>query len=261
MAGPVVARTLSDLDAVHQSAAERTLVMRLAKVHIQLASGVDYDNALKALHAGIAQCEQHLAQLEANSPDAQINQRVLKVKSLWQDFRQLAESRPSRASVLALLESSNNLLFQTDALVKEWQARLPQTRSEKSDLAWQQSMLSERIGLFYTAHFYGIDEPWVLEELNHSIKAYEKGMTQLRGAARVAEDGKVLAQLDSQWSYAKLGLQQFNKGSYVPVVVSVAMESMYQQTNQLGDRYLDQDRLAMNEGRVAVGLAANMNGE
>lgn len=260
-ASGVEARSLSDLDAVHQAATQRTLVMRVAKAHIQLASGIDHANARRALVAGIEQYDRNLDELEANSPSSTLNNRLLQLKQEWQAFKTVAQSEPSRTTVLALLEESNNLLYQTDSLVRQWQLRLPQDRGQFNELALQQSMLSERIGLFYTAHYYGIGEPWVLEELNLSIREYEKGMNDLRTAARERGDQKALAMLQNHWNYAKLGLKKFNDGDYVPVVISVAMESMYAQSNQLGEQFRTEDRIAMNEGRVNVGLAVNVSAE
>lgn len=260
-ASGVEARSLSDLDAVHQAATQRTLVMRVAKAHIQLASGVDHANAQRALVAGIEEYDRNLEELEANSPNSTLNNRLLQLKQEWQTFKAAAQSEPSRRSVLTLLEESNNLLYQTDSLVRQWQLRLPQDRGQYNEQALQQSMLSERISLFYTAHYYGIGEPWVLEELNLSIREYEKGLNDLRTAARERGDQKSLAMLQNHWNYAKLGLKKFNDGDYVPVVISVAMESMYAQSNQLGEQFRTEDRIAMNEGRVSVGLAVNVSAE
>lgn len=258
MSTSVSARSLSDLDAVHMAATQRTLVMRVAKAHIQVASGVDAVNARRTLHASVREYDSNLKELEQNSPNSVLNRRMISLKQSWHTFRRVAQADPSPLTVQTLLEESNNLLYQTDSLLRQWRLRLPQERGLFNELALQQSMLSERIGLFYTAHFYGIDQPWVLEELNLSIREYEKGMPALRAAARHAGDGKVVDLLQNQWNYAKLGLQKFNEGNYVPVVMSVAMESMYAQSNQLGELFRNEDRIAMNQGRVDVGLAVNV---
>lgn len=261
MSTSVSARSLSDLDAVHMAATQRTLVMRVAKAHIQVASGVDAVNARRTLHASVREYDSNLKELEQNSPNSVLNRRMISLKQSWHAFRRVAQADPSPLTVQTLLEESNNLLYQTDSLLRQWRLRLPQERGLFNELALQQSMLSERIGLFYTAHFYGIDQPWVLEELNLSIREYEKGMPALRAAARHAGDGKVVDLLQNQWNYAKLGLQKFNEGNYVPVVMSVAMESMYAQSNQLGELFRNEDRIAMNQGRVDVGLAVNVVAE
>lgn len=261
MSTSVSARSMSDLDAVHLAAAQRTLVMRVAKSHILLASGVDAVNARRNLQASIKAYDSNLQALEQNSPNSVLNRRIMSLKNEWQTFKQVALSDPSLSTVQTLLEESNTLLYQTDSLMRQWRMRLPQGRGISNELALQQSMLSERIALFYTAHFYGINQPWVLEELNLSIREYEKGMAALHAAARESGDVKKVELLQNQWTYAKLGLQKFNEGNYVPVVVSMAMESMYAQSNQLGEQFRDEDRIAMNLGRVDVGLAVNVTAD
>ena len=260
-ASGVEARSLSDLDAVHQAATQRALVMRVAKAHIQVASGVDRENARRSLQASIKQYDKNLEELEANSPNSGINGRLLQLKKDWQAFKTKAQRPSNRATVVSLLEESDNLLYRTDALVRQWQLRLPQEHGHFNELALQQSMLSERISLFHAAHLYGLNEPWVREELSLSIREYDKGMTVLRTAAHEQGDKKALDILQNHWSYAKMGLQKSNEGSHVPVVLSVAMESMYAQSNQLGEHFRNEDRIAMNKGRVHVGLAANVSAE
>ena len=142
-----------------------------------------------------------------------------------------------------------------------FRSRLPQSQGERSDLALQQGMLSERIGLFYAAHNYGIKEPWVLEEMNYSMQAYEKGMGQLRSTTWNGGETHALTQLDIQWHAARGGLQQVTSGNTAPALVAVAMESLYQQSNELGALYREDDRMAMLGGSLAQGLASNVASE
>ena len=257
----VSARTLSDLDAVHEAAMQRTLVMRVAKSHIQLASGVDAAAAHRTLMASVELYDKNLDDLEANSPSSSLNRRLMGLKQHWTDFKAVALSRPSRATVAMLLEESNNLLYQSDSLVRQWRLRLPQERGQFNELALQQSMLSERIGLYYAAHFYGMNQPWVLEELNMSIQEYEKGMSALRAAASERGNQKSVDMLENQWHYARSGLDKVNAGKRETGGISVAMESMLAQSDQLGEQFRDEDRIAMNAGRVSTGLAANVPAE
>ena len=58
------ARTISDLDAVHKAAVQRTLVMRIAKDHLQMAANVDYQAARAGLDANVEEFEFLQNQLE-----------------------------------------------------------------------------------------------------------------------------------------------------------------------------------------------------
>lgn len=262
MSTMVSARTISDLDAVHKAAVQRTLVMRIAKDHLQVAANVDVNAARVDLEASVEEYEFLLSQLELNSPNSNLNQRVLNVKQAWQGFRSAALATPSKDSVLNLIDAGNDLMVKNDLLMREWQARLPSSYGERIDLAQQQSMLSERIGVFYLAQYMGVNADWLQAELSHTVAAYEQGMESLRLASEdAAVDPLIVAQLSSNWEYAKLGLEQFSDGKYVPVVMSVTMESMVKQTNTLAAAYHIRDRIAMNGGRILAesSLAANIS--
>lgn len=255
----VSARSISDLDAVNQSAWQRTLSMRVAKAHTQMAAAVDVQDAEIELHRSIAEFEHILSQLEVNSPNSKIHLRVDTLKKEWREFRSLAESTPTKENVVLVIEDANDVMFQADALMREWKVRLPGVHGSSIDLATQQSMLSERIGAFYAAQYLGVDQPWMAQELKHSIEAYEQGMVALRESEQRGQvNVALMAQLNSNWEYAKLGLSQFQKGQFVPVVIAVTMESMYQQTNTLGAAYHVQERIALNSGVGSAGLAANI---
>lgn len=258
----VSARTISDLDAVHKAAEQRTLVMRITRDHLQMAANVDFQTAKTDLEANLETFEFLLGQLEHNSPNSAINRRVLAIKQQWQSFRSAAQAKPGADSSLALIEESNELLLNTDMLMRDWQARLPHNYGHQIDMAQQQSMLSERINVLYLAKYIDVDADWIEEEMGHTVAAYEAGMDALRIDSKdTAVDPLIVAQLSSNWDYAKLGLEQFSTGKYVPVVMSVTLNSMVQQTNTLADAYHIRDRIAMNGGRVLAesSLAANMS--
>ncbi|MBA53664.1 MAG: hypothetical protein CMK89_04350 [Pseudomonadales bacterium] len=256
------ARTISDLDAVHKAAEQRTLVMRITRDHLQMAANVDFQSAKTDLEANLEEFEYLLGQLEHNSPNSAINRRVLDIKQQWQSFRSAALQKPGADSSLVLIEESNELLLNTDMLMRDWQARLPHNYGHKIDMSQQQSMLSERINVLYLAKYIGVDADWIEDEMGHTVAAYEAGMETLHMDSKdAAVDPLIVAQLSSNWEYAKLGLEQFSNGKYVPVVMSVTLNSMVQQTNTLADAYHIRDRIAMNGGRVLAesSLAANLS--
>lgn len=257
--GGVEARTLSDLDAVHLAAKQRALIMRVAKAHVQLP--LLPHASYRSLKASIEQYDRNLAELEANSPNSDLNRRLLQLKRDWQAFKALAMSQPTRDSVLTLLEESDNLLVRTDILVRRWQLRLPQGGEQTHEQALQQSMLSERIGLLYAAHTFGVNEPWVLEELNLSMREYDKGLVALQAVVRDGDPLLTLDTLRQQWRDVRDGLQRLTETRAAPALLMVAMESLYSQGVQLGEQCREEKRLAMQGKAVKVGLVANVTAE
>ncbi len=253
----VSARTLSDVDAVHKTAWQRTLALSIAKAHLQMAANIDYLSASHRLATGIEEYSNALAELQLNAPNSVMNQRLIEMQALWQRFKETAESTPSHSTVVAIMEMSDDLMYENDRLMRLWQARLPEQFGEDMNLAMQQSMLSERIGVLYTAHYYGINDDWVQKELQFTVNAYDQGMQSIAVKSEIEKE--TLNQLVSNWEYAKFGLEQFNAKKFIPVVMAVTVESMYHQTNSLGESYLQRDRLAFNDakGITDTGLAVN----
>ena len=253
------ARTLSDLDAVSKAAWERTLTMRMAKAYTQLAAGVDSQNAQMDLDNSISEFKYGLSLLEQNAPNSRIHQRVLRVKREWSNFHTLVSNIPTKHNLEALLEGADELMYHTDSLVREWKTRLPNANGDSIDMATEQSMLSERIGVFYAARYLGLDADWITAELDFTINAYDEGIMALREYEKQGRfNAELMAQLNSNWEYAKMGLSHFQQGHFVPVVIAVTMESMFEQTNTLGAAYHVQERIAMNTGVDRSGLAANI---
>lgn len=253
------ARTLSDLDAVNTAAWERTLTMRMAKAYTQLAADLDGKTAQAELNQAVEEFSQGLAVLEQNAPNSKIHQRILTVKKEWESFRTLTENAPTRDNLEAVLDGADELMYHTDSLVREWKNRLPNANAESIDLANGQSMLSERIGVYYAARAMGLDSLWVSSELEHTVEAYEDGMAALQYFEKRGQfNTALMAQLNSNWEYAKMGLSHFQEGHFVPTVIAVTMESMFEQTNTLGASYHVQERIAMNANLNSRGLAANM---
>lgn len=241
----VSARTVSDIDATQQSAWQRTLTLRMAKSWLQMAANIDRQGATSRLLSAMDEYDQSLKVLSRNAPNSHIGERLDRIASKWVQYQVLLQNPASVANVEALLEQGDDLMYEHDGLMRQWQARLPREMGQDMDLVLQQSMLSERIGMYYLAHYYGLNKPWVIVEMNRSVAAYESGTQEILALSDLAP--ALLNQLVSNWEYAKFGLEQFNHGQYVPVVMTVTMESMYHQTNTLGDVYHLRNRMALNE--------------
>jgi len=249
------ARTISDLDAVYKAATQRTLIMRITKDHLQMAAQLDAPSAQVDLVSSLDQYDTNLAQLELNAPNAHLSQRVATLKQGWIAFRSQLDSKSKQAQPLQLIEAGDELMLQADLLMRDWQARLPHHYGVRIDLAQQQSMLSERLSMLYTAGYMGVtsgaESSWLQREFDHTVAAYESGMQQLRLTTRdAAIDPLLVEQLASNWDYAKLGLEQFSNNTRVPVVMSVMMDSMAHQTDALASAYLVSDRIDLNTGRL-----------
>lgn len=234
----VQAGSLSTAEAINKAAWQRTLTQRIAKNYLLVGGRVDLESSKAQLKASISEFDMTLFQLQNNAPTDRIAKTTLKLKKRWLSYKEVALTEPTKDSALWLIEESNSLLAMTDKLVHQWLALDHNKLTNLVNLSNHQSMLSERIGMYYSAHFFGVQEDWVITELNLSLKAFSDGMNELY-SADTAPTGmlQALSNIDNQWEYVKHGLVQFNKGQYVPLIITVTMESMLENMSQMANIY------------------------
>jgi hypothetical protein len=256
--------SITELEATSQAAWQRTLVMRIAKFHMLVAAGIDYQKSKSELLDSIEEYEAVLKTLQGNSPNRDISERLLVIKVEWEQFKTASLKAPSQESALVVMEESDDLLYHTDALVRRWKVYTEETVGYLVNTSSQQSMLSERIGMFYAAHFYGLKSEWVISELNFTLKAYEKGLQELLSYTdNTKEIGDNIARLSNQWEYAKMSLKKFNSGQYLPHVIAVTVDTMMQRSNKIADLYAaNKVEDTLHYGQIQLpGLASTIGGE
>ncbi len=256
--------SITELEAISQAAWQRTLVMRIAKSHMLVAAGVDYQKSKSQLMDSIKEYETVLKTLQGNSPNHDISERLRVIKTEWEQLKIAVLKAPSQEGALVVMEESDDLLYHTDAIVRRWKVYAEEQIGHLVDTSSQQSMLSERIGMFYAAHFYGLKNEWVISELNFTLRAYEKGLQELLSySENTKEIDDNIARLSNQWEYAKMSLKKFNSGQYLPHVIAVTVDTMMQRSNKIANLYATnkmQDTL--HYGQIQVpGLASTVGAE
>lgn len=256
--------SITELEAISQATWQRTLVMRIAKSHMLVAAGVDYQKSKAQLTDSIAEYESVLKTLQGNSPNQDISERLRVVKGEWEQFKEAVLAVPTKEGAFEVMEESDDLLYHSDAIVRHWKVYAEEQIGHLVDTSSQQSMLSERIGMFYAAHFYGLKNEWVISELNFTLKAYEKGLQELLSySENTKEIGDNIARLSNQWEYAKMSLKKFNSGQYLPHVIAVTVDTMMQRSNKIANLYAANevgDTIQYSQIQVP-GLASTIGGE
>ena len=256
--------SITELEAINQAAWQRTLVMRIAKSHMLVAAGIDYQKSKSQLTDSIDEYESVLKTLQGNSPNHDISERLRVIKVEWEQFKVVVLKAPTQEGALVVMEESDDLLYHTDAIVRRWKVYAEEQIGHLVDTSSQQSMLSERIGMFYAAPFYGLKNEWVISELNFTLKAYEKGLQELLSySENTKEIDDNIARLSNQWEYAKMSLKKFNSGQYLPHVIAVTVDTMMHRSNKIANLYAankTQDTLHYDQIQVP-GLASTIGAE
>lgn len=252
---------LSDVEILDRSAEQRTLVVSAAKNYVLAASGIDVKESEAAKKKAIRQFENNLKVLKLNANSTYTRSNLKAISQDWGYYRALINQKATPSNVEAVIEATNKLIFLSDAVTNNWSGMGSNPELEALNLAHLQAMLSERIGLLYAAHYYGLKTDWVVMELNETLHEYERRLDFFERF--VADENKValhLEQVNNQWIYAKQGLAKFNQGHYLPKVIAVTMNSMREQMVHVASYYSRTN--PVNPGSFSTlsvpGLAANI---
>ncbi|MDX1693926.1 MAG: hypothetical protein R3208_09185 [Ketobacteraceae bacterium] len=259
--GPGRAAVLSDAEILNRTASLRTLAVSAAKHYVNGASQIQVAESRASMGASAAAFGENLRLLRMQAPNTHARNGLKQLDHEWTEFRAMLEAKPSMEQVERLIETSSKLVFLADSLVSNWRGLASDRDLEALNLAHMQAMLSERIGLLYSAHYYGLTNDWIVMELNATLHEYERGLgfldRFLNNEQTVADH---LEQVSNQWAYAKQGFSRFNQGQYLPKVIAVTVDSMGNEMAEMARYYtaLHEDKRESIVTLSVPGLAANM---
>jgi nitrate/nitrite-specific signal transduction histidine kinase len=231
---------LSDGEAINKAGRQRMLSQRITKAYLQIASEVSYLRSKKQLDQGLALFEEQLLELQDNAPSQKIGRKLDAVETLWNDFRKLAIMPPSKSDAIELIKKSDVLLSACHKIVLLWEEGTNNNANKMVNIAGRQRMLSQRIGKFYAAHYFGIETDDIVVGLNQALIEYEDGLNVLISSEYNTNSiNRALKKVSNQWEYSKQGLSQMNRGNHVPHVISVTTESMLKRMNKITGMYSD----------------------
>lgn len=229
---------LSDAEILDRAAQQRTLVLSAAKHYVLAASGVDVRESQRSLHAAQRQFEANLDVMRINAPNTLLRESLKSLDAEWTAFNEQINSPASNDRIEAIVEATNTLVFLADAISNRWGVMASNRELEALNLSHQQAMLSERMGMLYAAHYFGLKSDWVVMELNETLHAYESSLEYFeRFASSDQAVQQHLEQVRNQWTYAKQGFAKFNQGHYLPKVIAVTVDSMQSQMGEVAHYY------------------------
>ncbi|MCG8314040.1 MAG: hypothetical protein MI976_12585 [Pseudomonadales bacterium] len=251
---------LTGAEILNRAAQQRTLVLSAAKHYVLAASGVDVRQSQLSLESVKKQFEANLNVMRINAPNTVLRESLKSLDAEWNAFNDQINAPASNSRVESIVEATNKLVFLADAISNRWGVDASGRELEALNLSHLQAMLSERMGMLYAAHYFGLKSDWVVMELNETLQAYESSLEYLERFASSDKAVQVhLEQVRNQWVYAKQGFAKFNQGHYLPKVIAVTVDSMQNQMGQVAHYYSNAQPVSTQPfSTLSVpGLAAN----
>ena len=235
---PPASAVIGAAEAMNLSGMQRMLSQRIAKSYLMIGSEVRSDQALQQLDQSVARFESNYQALAEYAPTPEIGAALERVGQSWQRYRELALSRPSREQAVALLQLSDQLLAQSEALVKLIEAHTGNAGARLVNRSGRQRMLSQRIAKLYLALSWRLPVAGLEQQLQQATAEFEAAQQELLGAEQnTPQIAAALQKVEAQWRFARAGFQLSADSRYVPTVITTTTETLLWQMNELTSAY------------------------
>lgn len=229
---------IDDAEAMNLSGMQRMLSQRIAKSYLMIGAEVRSDQALQQLDQSVARFEDNYQALAEYAPSAEIRAALEQVGESWQRYRELALSRPTREQAPRLLQLSDQLLVQSEALVQLIEAHTGSAGARLVNRSGRQRMLSQRIAKLYLALSWQLPVEGLEQQLQQATSEFEAAQQELLGAEQnTPQIAAALQKVEAQWRFARAGFQLSADAHYVPTVITTTTETLLWQMNELTSAY------------------------
>jgi hypothetical protein len=235
---PSARAAIGDAEAMNLSGMQRMLSQRIAKSYLMIGAEVRSDLAEQQLDQSVARFESNYQALAEYAPTPEIGAALEQIDQSWQRYRELALSRPSREQAPTLLQLSDQLLAQSEALVKLIEAHTGSAGARLVNRSGRQRMLSQRIAKLYLALSWRLPVEGLEQQLQQATTEFEAAQRELLSAEQnTPQIAAALRKVEAQWRFARVGFQLSADSRYVPTVITTTTETLLWQMNELTSAY------------------------
>ena len=236
--GQPASAAIGDAEAMNLSGMQRMLSQRIAKSYLMIGADVRSDQAVEQLDQSVARFESNFQALSEYAPNAPIGAALEQVGLTWQRYRELALSRPEPQQALSLLQLSDQLLAQSEALVQLIEAHTGNAGARLVNRSGRQRMLSQRIAKLYLALSWKLPAAGLEQQLQQATAEFEAAQQELLAAEQnTPQIAAALRKVEAQWRFARAGFQLSSESRYVPTVITTTTETLLWQMNELTSAY------------------------
>ena len=204
-------------EAINKAGRMRMLSQRMAKAYCQIGQNVLADKSRRILELSIKLYQEHLVELKAFAPSADIAATYTELETVWLRYRRLLAGEPSLANARLIAQINEDALRLAHQGTTQLERAAGSSVGRLINISGRQRMLSQRMAKFYTFRQWGIGGPNMDSEAQLAKRDFLGAMEVLTHAPENTD--KISSQLDlarTQWIFFDQALQRQSLGDKDP---------------------------------------------
>jgi hypothetical protein len=238
---PAAAAIATLNEAINKAGRMRMLSQRMTKAYCQLGQNILADQSRRILEFSMKLYQEHLDDLKAYAPSADIKATYLELESIWRRYRQLLSTAPNLENARLIAQINEDALRVAHLGTTQLELLSTSSVGRLVNIAGRQRMLSQRMAKFYMMRRWGIGNSGMDSEAQLAKREFLSAMDALERAPENSD--KIRGELDlarTQWLFFDQALQQQtsgDKGSTYAANVATTSERILEVMDRVTNLY------------------------
>lgn len=214
---PAIAAITTLNEAINKAGRMRMLSQRMAKAYCQLGLSVLPSQSQRILDASMKLFQEHLAELKAYAPSADIQSTYAELEGIWRRYRQLLAGTPGLENARLIAQVNEEVLRVAHLGTTQLELLSTSSLGRLVNIAGRQRMLSQRLAKFYMFRQWRIGNAAMDSEAQLAKREFLSAMDALERAPENTEQIKrELEMARMQWVFFDQALRQEAAGAARP---------------------------------------------
>ena len=232
------AEAVSDAEADYLAGSLCALSQRMAKDYIAVGADIRPDKAMKDLDESVAQFEQTMLTLSDYTAAHKLTKEMDALSVAWAKYRVDLLSTPAKDKAGPLLHEAEDVLKLCNKAVAAITQQSKSPYAKQIELSEDETTLAQKIARDYFALYWQVDNEEIRKDFQQSVAEFEKILAELKTSKKNSgEIQAALERVESQWKFSKSGFALDGSGHYVPTVIAVTTDSMYNKMSDIAELY------------------------
>ncbi len=236
---PLQADITSLNSAINKAGRQRMLSQRILKTYSMLGQDINPLAAREQMQQAITLFDAQLLELEDYTPNPKVQRGLIKVRQLWEPYKQAVTAAVDRDRALPLFNLGTRLLAACHQVVLALEELSPTSAGHLVNVSGRQRMLSQRLSMLYLYETWGISNTLIRDQQAQLKDEFQSALTELSDARENSPElVRQLKKARSEWRLFRHGLDDVERKP-MPFLVNLAGDKLLRTMNDITALYTD----------------------